>query len=248
MNYTVGPGNPYGPNDDFKISNTSVTVEEYDKYITLKNVLIAVAAALLLLFVFLCGVFVGGYMKETEIKEFPDVTTTEEPTETMNHIVSWVEEERTTTTKRTTTTEETTTTTTTETTTTSKVTTTTTTTAVVKTSTNGLTALGSFKGTYYAGKTVPCKGGSGRTLVDCSTGSSGIKGSVASKLVYQNYGYKRNGERTKIYIEVKDIPSMTGWYYVDDCNSTTSIIDFYYYRNSNCPFQKAGVISVKAYI
>lgn len=231
MHYTVGPGNPYG--DDFK---------EYDKYITLKNVLIAVAAALLLLFVFLCGVFVGGYMKETEIKPFPESTTEE-----LCITTSTTTTTATTTTETTTTEETTTTTTTTEVATTSKVTAATTTT-VVETPTNGLTALGSFKGTYYAGKTVPCKGGSGRTLVDCSTGSSGIKGSVASKLVYQNYGYKRNGERTKIYIEVKDIPSMTGWYYVDDCNSTTSIIDFYYYRNSNCPFQKAGVISVKAYI
>ena len=169
-------------------------------------------------------------------------TTTTETTTTEETITTTTE--MTTTTKDTTTTEETTTTTTT----TTEVTTTTTTTTVVTTSASELTLLGSFKGTYYAGNTVPCKGGSGRTLIDCSTGSSGIKGSVASKFVYHNYGYKRNGERTKIYIEVESIPSMTGWYYVDDCNAANSIIDFYYYRNSNCPFQRAGVISVKAYI
>ena len=151
-----------------------------------------------------------------------------------------------TTTTTTTATTETTTSTTTTTVTTTQ--TTQTVTEAKKTDATGLTKLGTFKGTYYAGKTVPCKGGSGRTLIDCTTGSNGIKGSVASKLVYQNYGYKRNGERTKIYIEISGHSSMNGWYYVDDCNSTTSIIDFYFYKNSNCPWSKAGVVSVTAYI
>lgn len=241
MNYIVGHGNPYGPNDD---PDPRFPVDE-GKYVTVKNILLSIAVIAGLVAAFIIGMIIGAYMKSSEIKEFPDLTTTEEPCVTTTSTTTMT----TTTTTGTTTTEETTTTTTTttEVTTTSTTVVTTTTTTVVQT-TNGLKSLGSFKGTYYAGKTVPCKGGSGRTLVDCSTGSSGVKGSVASKLVYQNYGYKRNGERTKIYIEVKDIPSMTGWYYVDDCNSTTSIIDFYYYRNSNCPFQKAGVISVKAYI
>ena len=111
----------------------------------------------------------------------------------------------------------------------------------------GLTCLGSFKGTYYSGKSVPCKGGSGRTLINCTTSSSGVKGSVASRYVYSKYGYKKGG-RTKIWIECSGMPSMTGWYYVDDCCGANNVIDFYYSRNSNCPFRKSGVISVKVYI
>ena len=110
-----------------------------------------------------------------------------------------------------------------------------------------LTCLGIFKGTYYAGKTVPCKGGSGRTLINCSTSSSEIKGSVASRYIYNMYGYNRGG-RTKVWIECSEMPSMTGWYYVDDCCGATNVIDFYYYKNANCPFRKSGVIFVKAYI
>lgn len=113
---------------------------------------------------------------------------------------------------------------------------------------NNLKKLGNFTGTYYAGKTVPCRGGSGRTLIDCTVGSNGIKGSVASRYIYKNYGYNRNGWRTKIYIEFASIPSMNGWYYVDDCNAENSIIDFYFYYNSNCPWRVAGVTTVKAYI
>ena len=111
----------------------------------------------------------------------------------------------------------------------------------------GLTCLGSFKGTYYSGKSVPCKGGSGRTLINCTTSSSGIKGSVASRYVYRKYGYKKGG-RTKVWIECSGMPSMTGWYSVDDCCGANNVIDFYYSRNSNCPFRKSGVISVKVYI
>lgn len=114
-------------------------------------------------------------------------------------------------------------------------------------SSKGLTCLGTFKGTYYAGKTAPCKGGSGRTLINCSTGGSGIKGSVASRYIYSKYGYKKNG-RTKVWIECSGMPSMTGWYYVDDCCGATNVIDFYYYKNANCPFRNSGVISVKVYI
>lgn len=111
---------------------------------------------------------------------------------------------------------------------------------------DGLTCLGTFKGTYYSGKSAPCKGGSGRTLIDCSAHGQGVKGSIAARYIYQMYGYKRNG-RTKVYIECKDIPSMNGWYYVDDCCGSTSVVDFYYYKNSNCPFRNKGVISVKVY-
>lgn len=112
---------------------------------------------------------------------------------------------------------------------------------------SGLSYAGTFKGTYYAGKSSPCKGGSGRTLIDCSTHGQGVKGSIAAKAIYQKYGYKKNG-RTKVYVECSEMPSMNGWYYVDDCCGSSSIIDFYYYKNSNCPFRNKGVISVKVYI
>jgi hypothetical protein len=159
----------------------------------------------------------------------------------------------TTTTTTTTTTEETTTTTTTTTTTvpttlTKKVTTTTKTevnpTGVSK---NNLKLLGTFTGTYYKGDTYTCKGGSGRTLIDCKSGGQGVKGSVASKYVYNKYKYCHNG-RTKVYIEVPSIPSMTGWYYVDDCCGSSSVIDFYYHTYDRAPFKSNGVISVKVHI
>ena len=111
-----------------------------------------------------------------------------------------------------------------------------------------LAFLGKFKGTYYAGKTVPCKGGSGRTLIDCTVGSNGIKGSVASRYAYEKWGYKANGGRAKLYLEIKGYELMNGWYWVDDCNAVSSIIDFYFYKNANCPWQKAGVVEVKAYV
>jgi len=227
MIYQVGPGSPYDEPPD-------------EKYVTVKNLLLSIAVVVV---VFILGVIVGSYLNATEIKEFSETTTTEEPLATTENTTT-ATETTTTETTTTTTSEETTTTTTSEETTTNTTVTTTTT----KSSSNGLTSLGSFKGTYYSGKSVPCKGGSGRTLIDCSTGGNGVKGSVASKLVYQNYGYKRNGERTKVYLEIAEHPSMNGWYYVDDCNAVTSIIDFYFYYNKNCPFQKAGVVSVKAYI
>lgn len=112
---------------------------------------------------------------------------------------------------------------------------------------SGLTCVGTFKGTYYAGKSSPCKGGSGRTLIDCSVHGQGVKGSIAAKAIYQKYGYKKDG-RTKVYIECSEMTSMSGWYYVDDCCGSSSVIDFYYYRNGNCPFRNKGVISVKVYI
>lgn len=116
-----------------------------------------------------------------------------------------------------------------------------------ETQTSSLTYVGEFKGTYYAGRTVPCKGGSGRVLVDCKTGANEIKGSVASKYAYKKWGYGKNG-RTKLYLVVEGYPSMSGWYAVDDCNAESSIIDFYFYANANCPWRKAGVVKVKCYI
>lgn len=124
-------------------------------------------------------------------------------------------------------------------------TTTTETTTTEAVSNNGLTFVGTFKGTYYSGGSS-CKGGSGRELIGCSLHNGDIKGSVACRFIYSNYGYNRN-ERTKIYIE-SPIDGMTGWYYVDDCCKSNTVVDFYYNKNSECPFQKEGRINVKVYI
>lgn len=112
-----------------------------------------------------------------------------------------------------------------------------------------LVCLGTYKGTYYSGRTVPCKGGSGRTLNDCGINiNSDYKGSVASKYIYKHYGYKRNGEPTKVYLEIKEFPEMNGWYTVDDCNGNEKTVDFYFTHYDGCPFQYSGVVKVVMYI
>lgn len=110
-----------------------------------------------------------------------------------------------------------------------------------------LTYLGNFRGTYYRGDVNPCRGGSGRTLISCAYGSGSIKGSVACRYIYSHYGYNVNG-RTTVYIESDSYPSLNGWYYVDDCCASNSVVDFYYPNYSSCPFRNAGVISVRLYI
>lgn len=119
--------------------------------------------------------------------------------------------------------------------------------SVVTTEAPALTLLGTYRGTYYRGDTNPCRGGSGQTLIDCAYGSGGIKGSIACKYIYANYGYNING-RTKVYLESDAYPSLNGWYYVDDCCASYSVIDFYYPNYGNCPFRRDGVISVRMYI
>jgi hypothetical protein len=52
-----------------------------------------------------------------------------------------------------------------------------------------------------------------------------------------NYGYNYNGKRTMVYLEVNERPDMNGYYYVDDCCGSYSVVDFYYDYSSNCPFQ-----------
>lgn len=124
-------------------------------------------------------------------------------------------------------------------------------------SNDGLTYVKHFsRGTYYTG----WGGGSGRTLIDCSYGNGEIKGSVASYYLWRTYGYNYNGQRTKIYVEVSGYPSMSGFYYLDDCSANygywagsrwvdpDDVIDFYYYSNSNCQFQNQGVVQVDVYI
>lgn len=120
----------------------------------------------------------------------------------------------------------------------------------------GLTYLKSFsRGTYYSGQYYSSnpstvKGGSGRTLVDCSIGDgTGVKGSIASNYIYRNYGYERNGGRTLVYIECEQYPDMNGTYYLDDSQRyNNEVVDFYYYYNSNCPFQYQGVITVEVWL
>lgn len=119
-----------------------------------------------------------------------------------------------------------------------------------------LTYLKSFsKGTYYSGQYYSSnpstvKGGSGRTLIDCSIGDgTGVKGSIASNYIQRNYGYNRNGGRTLVYIECEQYPDMNGTYYLDDSQGyNNEVVDFYYYYNSNCPFQYQGVLTVDAWL
>ena len=108
------------------------------------------------------------------------------------------------------------------------------------------------KGTYFCYERTGVKGGSGRTLIDCSigenTGDMVIKGSIACRYLYDMYCYNRNG-RTTVYIEIPEFPQATGYYYLDDCNGSYDIVDFFYYYASNCPFQYQGVVSnISVYI
>lgn len=105
------------------------------------------------------------------------------------------------------------------------------------------------RGTYYA-YGGPRKGGSGRQLIDCSIGNDKVKGSIASWYLYKNYGYKYNGKRTMVYLKVKDYSQMDGFYYLDDscAKGHDNVIDFFFLKNSNCPFQYQGVVKVDCYI
>lgn len=105
-----------------------------------------------------------------------------------------------------------------------------------------------LRGTYYC-YGCPKKGGSGRQLIDCSTGNGTVKGSIASSYLYRHYGYNYNGKRTMVYLEVANYSQMNGYYYLDDSDAGNSnIIDFFYIYGSNCPFSKAGVVTVDCYI
>lgn len=114
-------------------------------------------------------------------------------------------------------------------------------------------------GTYYcdySGK----EGGSGRKLIDCSVGDGIIKGSVASRFLYDELGYNLHGNRTVVYLEIPEFPEMNGLYYLDDSSTAEDItvenmtidanetIDFFYTNANNCPFQNIGVITVKCYL
>jgi len=143
-----------------------------------------------------------------------------------------------------------TTATTTESTTTTVTTTTDVTTEPITTVTNvtdTMTYIGSFCATYYKGDGVPCYGGSGRMLVSCYEKDEWYKGSVASKFVFENYGYDVNG-KTMVYIEFPSFERLNGWYSVDDCNADSSIVDFYFSDYSTCPWQNDGVVMCQVWI
>lgn len=116
-----------------------------------------------------------------------------------------------------------------------------------------LIPVGVFKLTYYTPTKNQnqngLKGGSGRTLLDCSTTSSGVMGSVASKSIVMGvkgiipkYGYSYKGKQTTIYMDVPEFPELSGYYFVDDCSGGDYIVDLYYSNKNNCPFKNQGVI------
>jgi len=145
----------------------------------------------------------------------------------------------------TTTTTVTTTTTTVTTETTAATTTTTTTTAEAPYS--RMQYVGEFKGTYYRGASNPCKGGSGRELLDCTPKATEIKGSVACRFIQEEYGYDLNG-RTIVWCEFPMLHQMDGFYYVDDACRDFNVIDFYFIDYSTCPWQNDGKTTVDLYI
>lgn len=113
--------------------------------------------------------------------------------------------------------------------------------------------VGTFKGTYYlpTGRQRPGNtcGGSGRLLEDCGRDNEyGIRGSVACKRIYTEYGYDLNG-RTIVLIQSQSMPALNGYYYVDDCCRDMDVVDFYFDYKSNCPFQSQGIVSdVQIYV
>ena len=108
--------------------------------------------------------------------------------------------------------------------------------------------LGVFRGTYYHGDYVPCKGGSGRWLKSCYVSDDLIRGSVACRAVYERYGYSLNGEPTVVRLKCSTHPEINGLYTVDDCCASLSVMDFYFEDYSRCPWQFDGVVSVEAWV
>ena len=102
--------------------------------------------------------------------------------------------------------------------------------------------VGNFKMTYYpATHYYPgvC-GGSTRTLIGYGTYDNGIRGSVASRSLYETYGYERDG-RTTIYLEFSSYPEMNGWYYLDDYCAFYGVIDVFVWDEWSCPFGYDGI-------
>lgn len=104
------------------------------------------------------------------------------------------------------------------------------------------TYVGNFKMTYYPATAYydgVC-GGSGRTLRGYGDYSDGIRGSVASRSLYEMYGYERNG-RTTIYLEFPSYPEMNGWYFLDDYCAHYGVIDVFVFSDYACPFGYDGI-------
>ena len=109
------------------------------------------------------------------------------------------------------------------------------------------------RGTYYPGwegyGTTQLKGGSDRYLMDCSIKDDEIKGSVACKYIQEKYGYEHSGGRTIVYLDIPEIPDMSGFYFVDDSCLRYDTIDFYFTYKANCPFMTQGVLTnISCYI
>lgn len=117
-------------------------------------------------------------------------------------------------------------------------------------SSDGLTYVDYFgRVTYYPATAYydgVC-GGSGRTLLGYGDYGNGIRGSIASRSLYEAYGYSRNG-RTTVYLEFPGYESMNGWYYLDDCCAYYGVIDVFVWSGYSCPFYNAGVITANCYI
>lgn len=115
---------------------------------------------------------------------------------------------------------------------------------------DGLTYVGYFgRVTYYPATAYydgVC-GGSGRTLLGYGDYGNGIRGSIASRSIYETYGYNRNG-RTTVYLEFPGYPEMNGTYYCDDCCASYGVIDIFVWSDYSCPFYNAGVITANCYI
>lgn len=109
--------------------------------------------------------------------------------------------------------------------------------------TSRLIDYGWFTGTYYNGETNPCPGGSGRILEDCTPKSGEMKGSVACRRIFEDYGYTVNG-RTRVYLEFESYPEMNGWYFVDDCCQSMNVVDVYFIDYATCPWQNDGVTDI----
>lgn len=109
------------------------------------------------------------------------------------------------------------------------------------------------RGTYYPGwegyGSTQVYGGSGRLLMDCSIKDDEIKGSVACKYIQEKYGYNYNGARTIVYLDIPEVPNMSGFYSVDDSCLRDDTIDFYFTYKANCPFMNQGVLkTITCYI
>ena len=109
------------------------------------------------------------------------------------------------------------------------------------------------RGTYYPGwegyGSTQIYGGSGRLLMDCSIKDDEIKGSVACKYIQEKYGYNYNGGRTIVYLDIPELPDMSGFYFIDDSCLRYDTIDFYFTYKANCPFENQGVLTnISCYI